>query len=541
MKAIAKFAGMLLAGAAMHVCAAEGLSDFMVRLEIKAQDKASWYQADVPVSVRWHAKHFDLRDLRVFNADGEPLPFALTTSSAQLVRDRREAAARFFPLYALNIESEPDVTLGGSVRVRRDVRGNVEIEALPGTHTPAVRKQQKVLRGWLVDASAADFPLERLELDWAPGEQEGFFRFSIEASDDLEHWNPWGGGQLVRLNFDGQSILQREISLPGRKARYLRLIWEDAQTAPGVRGARVSGEVAHTGEALLAWSPPIAGEPVPGEEREFVWHLPSSLSPQRVRVVLEEDNVLAPVVFYGRNVQPAAPESARSGEGGGKTDPNVRSDRRRLRDVVRGSRHTPQRTEAKLSPSETPWQPLANGVLYRLPENQGKQMENELDLPSFPVNQLRLRVDQRGGGLGRSAPRIELALRNSELTFLARGNAPYWLAVGNADARAADLPLGTLIPGGIAQAQRTGQLGRAHILEGGLIANAPDPVPQLAPDASTGSASPPQIDESKRTVLWAVLTAGVLLLAAMAYSLARSMKKEREANGLELESERKEY
>jgi hypothetical protein len=170
------------------------------------------------------------------------------------------------------------------------------------------------------------------------------------------------------------------------------------------------------------------------------------------------------------------------------------------------------------------WQPLASGVLYRLPENQGKQMENELDLPSFPVNQLRLRVDHRGSGLGRSAPRIELALRNAELTFLARGNPPYWLAVGNVDAQAADLPLGTLIPGGIAQAQRTGQLGRARIQEGGLAANVP--VPQLAPDVSTDPASSSQADESKKTVFWAVLVAGVLLLAAMAFSLARSMKRE---------------
>jgi len=518
MKMISRFVGVLLVGTAPYVCAADNLSDFTCRSVIETEGKASsWYQADIPVSAQWHAKHADLRDLRVVNADGEPLPFALTTSSTQTLRDRREAAARIFPLYAVSIESEPDITLGGSLRVRRDTQGNVEIEALPGANTPAARKERKVLRGWLIDASTVDFPFERLTLDWAADGQEGFFGFTIDASDNLERWSTWEKGQLVRLNFDGQSLLQREISLSGRKARYLRLIWQNAQAAPGVLGAHLSGEVIHTGEALLAWSPPIAGEPVVGEEGEFIWQLPFSLSPQRVRVAMDEDNVLAPVVLYGRDVPPA-PATSRpgySGERAGKTEPDHLSGRRRIRDVIRGSGHV-------RPPSEAPWQVLASGVLYCLPANQGKQMANELDVQSSPVNQLRLRIDQRGSGLGRSAPRIELALRNMELTFLAKGNSPYWLVVGNPDAQAANLPLAALIPGGVDQAQRAGQLGRAYIQESDPRANELTP----APVSSAGNSSQPH--ESGKTVFWVILTIGVLLLAAMAFSLLRAMKKERE-------------
>jgi hypothetical protein len=520
-----KLAGILLAGAAIAACAAEDPADFAFRAIVETDARASWYQADVPVSAQWHAKHPDLRDLRVFNAEGEPLPFALTASSAQFVRDRREAPARVFPLYSESTESEPDVTLGGSVRVRRDAKGNVEIEALPGTHAPAVHKTRKLLRGWLIDTGAAGFSPERLELDWAPGAQEGFFQFSIEASDDLEHWSSWGGGQLVRLNFDGQSILQREISLPGKKARYLRLIWEDAQAAPAVRGARLSGDVTHRGDAPLAWSPPIAGEPVPGEEREFIWRLPFSLSPQRIRVVMEEDNVLAPVVFYGRNVEPGVAGPARSAEDARKN--GALDGGQLIRDVLLDSRH-PKRQRKEASPpppEETPWRMLANGVLYRLPATQ---MQNEMDLPAYPVNQLRLRVDRRGSGLGRGVPQIELALRKTELAFLARGNAPYWLAVGNADAQAADLPLTTLIPGGLAQAQRTGQLARARIPENGLM-----PTPNaIAPKPASAPESPPQPQESGKTVFWIILTAGVILVGIMAISLMRSLNKERSANGL---------
>jgi len=516
--AIAGMAGALLAGAAIDAGAAEGLQNFSCRTKIETDGKGAWFQADIPITVRWQAKHFDLRDLRVFNADGEPLPFALTASSARLVQDRRETLARIFPLYATSIESEPDLTLDGGLRVRRDARGNVEIETLPGTRMPSPHKVNKVLRGWLIDASAADFPPKRLKLDWAASEQEGFFRFSIEASDDLEHWSYWGEGQLVRLLFDGQSISQREINLPGGKAHYLRLLWEKPQAAPNVSGANLSGEVTHAENARLVWSPPFAGDAVPGEEREYIWSFPLSFTPQRVRVVMEEDNVLAPVVFYGRDIPAIAAKPASSGESFGEDGPAARG--LRLRDVLRNARYRPHE-RIKHSPPETPWQTLANGVLYRLPANQGVQVENELELPAFPINQLRLRIDRRGSGLGPGAPRIELAFRNMELTFLPRGNAPYWLTVGNADVEAADLPLTTLIPGGIEQAQRTGQLGRARILESAPSDNVHTPPPNVSADPA--SASPPR--QSGKIIFWAILVAGVLLLGAMAFSLARSMKK----------------
>jgi hypothetical protein len=530
MKTIARIAiaGIFFFGAAICANATENLQDFAYRSKIETDGKGAWFQADIPIAVRWQAKYFDLRDLRVFNADGEALPFALTASSEQLVQDRREVSGKLFPLYATSIESEPDLSLDGGLHVRRDSRGNVDIEVLPGTHTPSQRKPNKinkVLRGWLIDASAADFPLKRLKLDWAAGEEEGFFRFSIEASDDLEHWRHWGEGQLVRLVFDGQSILQREISLPGGKARYLRLLWENPQAAPSVSGANLSGEVTHTEDARLVWSSPLAGDAVPEKEREYIWHFPFNFTPQRVRVVMAEDNVLAPVVFYGRDVQPISPKSANSAnsaESFTETGSAAGSSGLRLRDVLRDSGHR-QHKRISPSPSEAPWQTLANGVLYRLPAKEGIQMENELEFPGFPVNQLRLRIDRRGSGLGHGAPRIELALQNVELTFLPRGKAPYWLAVGNTDAQAAVLPLTTLIPGGIAQARQTGQLGHARILESDATGNAP----ALAPDAST---HPPSRGSGK-IILWAILGIGVFLLAAMAFSLARSMKKESKTTG----------
>ncbi|WP_034062269.1 DUF3999 family protein, partial [Pseudomonas aeruginosa] len=101
-----------------------------------------------------------------------------------------------------------------NLRVQRNTSGTI-VEVLPENAGPAA----ETLRGWLIDASAVTFPLERLRLDWSSPE-EGFQRFSVEASDDLEHWQAWGDGQIARLTFNGERIDVSEVKLPGRQARY---------------------------------------------------------------------------------------------------------------------------------------------------------------------------------------------------------------------------------------------------------------------------------------------------------------------------------
>lgn len=92
------------------------------------------------------------------------------------------------------------------------------------------------------------------------------------------------------------------------------------------------------------------------------------------------------------------------------------------------------------------WQPLSNGLLYRLSQNGKEVVQDELQLPGQAVAQLRLQVDERGGGLGVEAPVLRVAVRATQLVFLARGEPPFTLALGNVSVKGANLPLSTLIP-----------------------------------------------------------------------------------------------
>ena len=126
------------------------------------------------------------------------------------------------------------------------------------------------------------------------------------------------------------------------------------------------------------------------------------------------------------------------------------------------------------------------------------------------MQQLKLTVDERGGGLGAEAPTLQFAVRGTQLVFLARGAGPYTLALGNPTATAANLPLATLIPD--YSPQRLKELGQAKVEGAAQLTTST----AASPDVAVASGP-----DWKKIGLWAVLLLGVLALAGMALSLLR--------------------
>ncbi|MCY1341886.1 hypothetical protein D9M69_278540 [compost metagenome] len=439
---------LLFAGALSAGVAAENPSDFASQVPLAVSGNGPWYRLQLPVAAQFAARHADLRDLRVFNAEGEALPYSLRLGSARQAETRLEAAGRVFPL-----RGPAGGAASESLKVIRNTAGTI-VEIPPAAVPDGGRE---ILRGWLIDASASDFPLDRLSLDWsAPA--EGFQRFRIEASDDLSHWRSVGEGQVARLSFNGERIDNNDVQLPGVRARYLRLLWIAPEEAATLSGARVGGTRSSAEPAPLVWSDSLPGRA--GQNGEFTWDLPQALPLERVRIPLGQPNTLAPVTLQGRR-------------------------------------------DGKVQ-----WSPLARGVLYRLSQGGREVRQEEITLPGWPVSQLRLQVDARGGGLDGEAPQMRVALRATEVIFLARGSAPYRLALGNAGARNSSLPLTVLVPGFDEGKLET--MGTAR-LDGTLQSQA-----ALAAGV-----------DWKRIGLWGVLLLGVGLLAGMAFSLWRTSSAKR--------------
>ncbi|MBD8191871.1 DUF3999 domain-containing protein [Pseudomonas fluorescens] len=432
--------------AALVASAQEGPADFTHRVPLSVSGNGPWYRLELPLAVQLNARQADLSDVRVFNAAGEPQAYALSRQSSQRTESRNVADVKWFPLYAADTQE----TLPGVVMKTTSEGTLVEIKP-----SSAAKPGKQVLRGWVLDASAIKAPLQQLSLDWSR-EQEGFQRFSIEASDDLQRWEPWGEGQVARLSFADERVEQHDVSLPGRPARYLRLVWK-GQAAPLLTSAKLVSATRSSLPMPLVWSQPVAGTRL--KAGEYSWQLPTGLSVERLRIELKQPNTLAPVTLSGR------------------------------------------------SDAKQTWQPLSNGLLYRLTQNGQDVVQDELQLPGQVVTELKLQVDERGGGLGVDAPALRFAVRATQLVFLARGEPPFSLALGNASVKSANLPLSTLIPD--YSAERLDTLGQAKVAGEMTVAS-----PAVVAAVDDGP-------NWKKLGLWAVLLLGVAALGGMAYSLLR--------------------
>lgn len=441
--------GAVAMGVVLSAAAQEKPADFTTQVPLSVTGEGPWYRLELPLNVQLNARQADLSDVRVFNAVGDVQAYALARQSAQSSETRTLTEVKWFPLY----NSVDATETAPSVRVQSSANGTL-VEVQPSSPLEAGEEE---LRGWLLDASAIKAPLQQLILDWT-SDRDGFQRFTLEASDDLQHWRSWGEGQVARLTFSDERVEQHEIGLPGQSARYLRLLWITPHSAPTLTSAQLQSASTRSLPLPLVWSQALAGSSV--KAGEYTWQLPMGLNVERVQVELSQPNSLAPVSLSGR------------------------------RD------------------SSLPWQPVVSGLLYRLTQNGQDVVQNELPLSGQIVQQLKLTVDERGGGLGVQAPTLKFAVRATQLVFLARGPGPYTLVVGNSTAKAANLPLSTLIPD--YSPEKLAALGRAMV-DVGSVATKP----------STVTTSAPIDTHWKKFGLWTVLLLSVVFLVAMAFSLLR--------------------
>lgn len=453
----------LLLVLATPVLAVEKAEDFAWQATLQTPGAGPWFQLDLPLPALLAARHSDLRDLRVQNAQGQFLAYSLVQPVAEYRQAEQSHGVRWFPLQA----EQATTGLPPGLRIESSSTGTL-VEVQPATPSGS---QPLPRQGWLLDASAIQAPLVRLSLDWDGA--EGFQRFAVESSDDLQHWQAVGDYQVARLSFAGDRIEQREIKLPALRSRYLRLLWRSPAVAPELSAVQLVSVQEGYAEPPLLWSEPLPAQPL--DAQSYQWQLPRALPIQALRLPLSDANSLVPVRVQGR------------------------------------------------VDTTQPWAVVAQGVLYRLPQQgrnvrehdgqENERREEELRLPGWPLSELRVQVDARGGGFS-SAPQLQYALSGQRLVFLARGEGPYRLLLGNAKAAPVELPLTTLMPGYSSEQLR--ELPKATLLLPAAPA-APEQVP-------SGAASSEAQADWQRLALWAVLLAGVLLLGLMAYSLLRPRK-----------------
>lgn len=437
------------------------------RAPISVERPGAFVQLPLPVSAYARTQQASLADLRVVDARGENVPFALLAPRPDEAQRSERLAER--PLFAL--PPRPAGSEAWPMPLELTVEGErISVKRRAGTAAPTATPP-----GWVVDLGdpaerKPDEPLPlALDLQWS-GPAEFSVGYRLEQSDDLRQWRPAGAGQILALASPDGALTQPRVALPGVPARFVRLVWSDPAAAPALSAAR---------------SVTVA-------ERAVVLDEPTELQ-------LDASPEPPP-----RDPKEAAPPRALHFDLGAVL-PLVQLDL----PLPAGTQVAPVRLQVR-ERADQPWQALAGVVFYRI-ERDGALSRS----PPFALQQraryVRVVPDPRSGALDAAQTRLVVRAQLSSVVFAAQGQAPYALLAGSAQARAGALPLATLVP---APADERPRFGRATL---GAWSESEEAVRQAEADERR--------DALRRWLLWAVLLGGVGALGWMVWRLARGAAK----------------
>ena len=449
MKRIAAALAASLLALAAH---AESPADFAYRLPLAIAAGGAFYRVDVPPAVYEGTLRFDLGDVRVFNGDGAPMPLAFLAPPPAA---REAVAAVELPLFPLRVERDRrdfgDVTLN----VRRDAAGTtIDLATRDGA---SIRGER--LAGYLIDASELKSPPTALKLTLPEGTNAST-RVSVEGSDDLATWRALNASApVLAAEFGGRRLSLDRVDLAPGPTKFLRIA-----TGAGQPPLEIAGVSAMFADRLIDPSRQtrrvegVAGNDGAGE---YVFDLGGAFPVDRIAVELPEQNTVAPAQIYARN-------------------------------------------DAKEA-----WRPVAVTVFYRLKHQDADETTSPpLPVAAVPARHWKIVVDPRAGGLGSKPPALIALWMPQGLVFAARGNGPFELAYGSAQAKPVALPIATLVPGFDARATPA-TFGVAT------------PGASTVPPALAALRQPVDV---KRWLLWSALGLATLVLGWMAYALAKQMR-----------------
>lgn len=422
--------------------------EFAQRFPLQLESGAAYYSLTLPAAVYAASERSDLGDVRVFNAAGESVPYSIDAPGEAPRTAPTLRPARWFslpPAMPGGSGSTPGVAIGAD-------------GSLHATSAPPAREQHDTD---LIDlgpeprASRVSALLVHVRDDNYQG------RVTLDASDDLRRWQPAGGAQLLKVSYNGTTLSQDRIELDGARARYLRVHWLDG--SPFVESIDMEVQAAGAdhaarGDAQRTWREGITAHAGP-KAGEYYFATSGSYPVDRLRLSLPQPNTVSPAVVYSR--------------------PSL----------------------------DAPWREVASATLFRLHNGDVEQTNPSLELTPDTDRQWRVMIDTHNGGIGSGDLGIAAGWRPATLTFVARGSAPFTLAVGSVSLLSSAVSRADL------RMDASTAAATAHVGDALFV----------APDQS-GQAAAKESDGQRRILLWAALLLAVATLAAIAWWLARSMR-----------------
>ena len=370
--------------------------DFGYGQSFNAPAGAPFVRAVLPDQAFTQTAWPDLRDVRVFNASGEAVPFARMAPSSTMA-EARKIALRSFKLEHVNPGGLPRVELDAGSR-------GVQMRVTPGANADAGAE-------YLLATSEADAQarIGRLLLAWADTNQNWQQKVTVAVSQDLQSWTTVAFRRpIVDLRAGSDRLTHNEIAIdtsvmysptqywqasPGFAGRYWRLQFEPG-FAPSLTG--VDAEL--VAETVPAPGVTLAARPEPQADGSVIYRLGGVQPLARVRFAPQEPNSVLPLLI-----------------------------------------------EARGSDTEK-WQFVTSTVAYRLNTSGSEEYSEPLRLDRRLIGSIRVRPF--GTSWGSTPPEILPERDALVLVVNTRGAGPFLLTWGSRAASDSSVDLALLVPGG---------------------------------------------------------------------------------------------
>ncbi len=402
-------------------------ADFAYGMALQTDGKDGVYKVSVPLDVYKIIRHADLRDVRVFNADGEVVPHVVTRSAGSLSVKSEPIELPRFPVYASAQSKLGDLDL----QIKRDSQGTV----INLSNRSGVTGQNKLV-GYLLDGNKVGPAVKEIELQWSESIVNYVGSVTVESSDDLATWRTLAkDAPITRMKFGDHLLDQRRIKFTPMPIIYLRISSssssESEATLPELtRVLAIPADIST--EAPRTWST-IAGKPVANKPGEYEFDVGALVPIDRIHVELPQMNTLIQAELLARGNEKEA------------------------------------------------WQSVAQTTAYRITQSGRQFNSDDIQINRDGRRHWMMRIAQQGGGLGKDNPSLKVGWLADQILFLARGRGPFQLAFGAEGVKSGEVPIATLMMGGDGKGGIQAQsihLGSPTALGGDArLARPPDPFP----------------------------------------------------------------
>ena len=475
MKTISICCSLLLAGAAPAAPGQDRPQDYGWSMPVQVPAGAGIVQLALPKEVYLHASSASLADVRLFDADGKRLAYAIGAPPAQSATQRTSIPARIFPV--TGTPATGDGLQGIDIRTADDGR-LLSVSTRAGTAAATAALQALIL-----DLGKQTHDKRIAALRFTPPARTDNYSAQVllEVSDDLKQWDAIGTTTLNWLsNSDTQTLANDSIAFAPRAFRYARLSWQAG--VPLAFAAITAQAVSETDVAPARASVVLQG--LPGKQaNEWRYATPLAIPADSIALQLRHANVVLPVTLgvYRQNSEP----------------PRHRLHLRQQARPAQGAY----------------FDPLLSTTFYRIGLDGKERISGDLAMPATQTGEWVLQTATDLSLSASDAPALRLGWTPATVVFLASGKPPYQLAFGNSNAATVAQPLSQVAPGFKAEellALTTASAGPLH------------------PNA--GAEAPPRVTKDgapwRLAALWAALLLGVAVLGFFAWRLLTQMKEE---------------